>query len=145
MMYGFGLSIEKPDNWLVGADYRWQNWQKYQAFGTGDSLVNSYQVRAGAEFVPDINNYTSYFKRVRYRVGLMYNSTYLQLRAKHLNEYSVTLGLGLPIRGLKTAINLSAELGTRGTTQSNLINETYFNFVVGFSIYERWFLKRKYF
>jgi long-subunit fatty acid transport protein len=145
MMYGFGLSIEKPDNWLVGADYRWQNWQKYQAFGTGDSLVNSYQIRAGAEFVPDINNYTSYFKRVRYRVGLMYNSTYLQLREKHLNEYSVTLGLGLPIRGLKTAINLSAELGTRGTTQSDLISETYFNFVVGFSIYERWFLKRKYF
>jgi hypothetical protein len=145
MMYGFGLSFEKPDSWLIGADYRWQNWQKYQAFGVGDSLVNSFQVSAGAEFIPDINNYTSYFKRVRYRFGLMYNSSYLDLRGKHLNEYAVSVGFGLPIQRLKTAINLSAELGTRGTTQSNLISETYFNFVVGFSIYERWFLKRKYY
>jgi hypothetical protein len=144
-MYGFGLSLEKPDTWLINADYRWQNWKNYQAFGMSDSLVNSYKISAGAEFIPDINNYTSYFKRVHYRVGLMYNSTYLELRGKHLNEYSVSLGFGLPIRGLKTVLNLSAELGTRGTTQSDLISETYFNFVVGFSIYERWFLKRKYF
>jgi hypothetical protein len=75
----------------------------------------------------------------------MYDNSYLQLRGKQLNEYSVSFGLGLPLRGMRTAINLSAELGTRGTTQSNLISETYFNFVLGFSIYERWFLKRKYF
>jgi hypothetical protein len=145
LMYGLGLSLEKPDKWLIGADYRWQNWKNYQAFGSTDSLVNSFQVSAGAELVPDINNYTNYFKRVRYRMGLRYNSTYLQLRQKHLNEYAVSVGLGLPIRGMRTTINLSAELGTRGTTQSNLINETYFNFVIGFSIYERWFVKRKYF
>jgi hypothetical protein len=144
-MYGFGLSFEKPDKWLIGADYRWQNWKSYQAFGVNDSLVNSYQVNAGVELVPDISNYTNYLKRVRYRMGLMYNSTYLLLRQKHLNEYAVSLGFGLPIRGMKTGINLSAELGTRGTTQSNLIKETFFNFVVGFSIYERWFVKRKYF
>jgi hypothetical protein len=144
-MYGLGLSIEKPEKWIIGADYRWQNWKNYKAFGSNDSLVNSYQVSAGVELVPDMNNYTNYLKRVRYRMGLRYNSTYLQLRQKHLNEYSVSLGFGLPIRGMRTAINLSAELGTRGTTQSNLINETYFNFVVGFSIYERWFVKRKYF
>jgi len=145
LMFGLGLSFEKPDKWIIGADYRWQNWKNYRAFGTNDSLVNSYCFSAGAELIPDINNYTNYFKRVRYRLGLKYNSTYLQLRQKHLNEFAVSLGFGLPIRGMKTGINLSAELGTRGTTQSNLIKETYFNFVIGFSIYERWFIKRKYF
>ncbi len=145
LMFGLGLSFEKPDHWLVGADYRWQNWKKYQAFGLNDSLVNGYTVSAGVELIPDINSYTNYLKRVRYRLGLRYNSTYLQLRQKHLNEYAISLGFGLPIRGMKTGINFSAELGTRGTTQSNLIKETFFNFVLGFSIYERWFVKRKYF
>ncbi len=145
LMFGLGFSFEKPDQWLIGADYRWQNWKNYRAFGMNDSLVNSYCVSAGVEVVPDINNYTNYLKRIRYRLGLRYNSTYLQLRQKHLNEYAVSLGFGLPIRGMKTGINLSAEFGTRGTTQSNLIKETYFNFVIGFSIYERWFIKRKYF
>jgi hypothetical protein len=143
--YGLGLSFEKPDKWLVGADYRWQNWKNYSAFESGDSLVNSYQIRGGVEVIPDINNYSNYLKRVRYRLGLRYNSTYLQLRQKHLNEYAVSVGLGLPIRGMKTGINLSAELGSRGTTQSGLIKETFVNFVVGFSIYEHWFVKRKYF
>jgi long-subunit fatty acid transport protein len=145
LMFGIGLSFEKTDKWTIGGDFRWQNWKKYQAFGSNDSLVNSYQIRAGAEITPDYNNYSNYFQRVRYRFGLRYNSTYLELRQKHLNEYAVSLGFGLPLRGLKTGLNLSAELGTRGTTQSNLINETFFNFVVGFSIYERWFVKRKYF
>jgi hypothetical protein len=145
LMYGFGLSFEKPDKWIVGADYRWQNWKNYKAFESGDSLVNSYQVRAGIELIPDIENYSKYFKRVRYRFGFRYNSTYLQLRQKHLNEYAVSLGFGLPIRGMKTGINLSGEVGSRGTIQSGLIKETFFNFVVGFSIYERWFVKRKYF
>jgi hypothetical protein len=144
-MFGLGFSFEKPDKWIIGADYRWQNWKNYQAFGLSDSLVNSYCVSGGVEILPDVGSYTNYFKRIRYRVGLKYNSTYLQLRGKHLNEYSVSVGFGLPIHGMKTAINLSAELGTRGTTQSNLIQETYFNFVLGFSIYERWFVKRKYF
>jgi hypothetical protein len=145
LMYGLGISFEKPDKWIVGADYKWQNWKNYKAFETNDSLVNSYQVRAGIEIVPDIENYSKYFKRVRYRFGLRYNSTYLQLRQKHLNEYAVSLGFGLPIRGMKTGINLSGEVGSRGTIQSGLIKETFFNFVVGFSIYERWFIKRKYF
>jgi hypothetical protein len=144
-MYGFGLSFEKPDKWLAGADFRWQNWKDFTAFGINDSLVNSYYVCAGAEFVPDIGNYNNYFKRIRYRIGLRYNNTYLFLRNKHLNEYAASIGFGLPIRGLKTGINLSAEFATRGTTQSNLIKETSFNFVIGFSIYERWFVKRKYY
>lgn len=145
LMYGLGLAFEKPDKWLVAADYRWQNWKNYQAFGLNDSLVNSYQLSAGFDVVPDFNNYTNYLKRIHYRVGFHYNSTYLQLRGKHLNEYSISAGLGLPLKGMKTAINLSAELGSRGTTQSDLIQETYLNFVIGFSIYERWFVKRKYF
>jgi len=145
LMYGLGLSFEKPDKWIIGADYRWQNWKNYRAFDLNDSLVNSYEVSAGIDIVPDMNNYSKYLKRIHYRFGLRYNSTYLQLRGKQLNEYSVSIGFGMPLKGMKTAINLSAELGSRGTTQSNLIQETFFNFVVGFSIYERWFIKRKYF
>ncbi|MCX6246630.1 MAG: hypothetical protein NTW10_02750 [Bacteroidetes bacterium] len=144
-MLGLGLSFEKPEKWNVGADFRWQNWKNYQAFGLSDSLVNSYYISTGAEIVPDINNYSNYLKRVRYRLGFRFNSTYLQLRQQHINEYAVSLGFGLPIRGIKTGINLSGEFATRGTTQSNLIKETSFNFVIGFSIYERWFVKRKYF
>jgi hypothetical protein len=75
----------------------------------------------------------------------MFNNTYLKLRGKQLNEFAVTVGLGLPLRGVRTAVNLSAQIGLRGTTEADLIRETYVRFIIGFSIYERWFIKRKYY
>lgn len=144
-MFGLGFSCEKPDKWIVGADFKWQNWKKFKAFDVSDSLVNSFQVNAGAEIIPNINSYSNYLKRIRYRIGVVYNSSYLDLRGKHLNEYAVSFGFGLPLRGVKTVLNLGAQVGTRGTTEANLIKESYFKVVIGFSIYERWFVKRKYF
>jgi len=145
LMFGLGLNFEKTDNWTVGADFKWQNWEKFRAFNLTDSLVNSYSVNVGAEFVPDINSYSNYLKRVRYRLGFLYNSNYLELFGKRLDEYAFTLGFGTPVRGMKTALNVSLQIGTRGTTEANLIRETYFRFTIGFSINERWFVKRKYF
>jgi hypothetical protein len=145
LMFGAGISFDKTDNWTIGADFKWQNWEKFTAFGMTDSLVNAYSVNVGAEFVPDINNYSSYLKRVRYRLGFLYNSSYLELFGKHLNEYAFTVGFGTPVRGMKTALNVSLQIGSRGTTEANLIKETYFRFTIGFSIYERWFVKRKYY
>lgn len=145
LMIGGGIGLEQPDKWLISVDYRWANWNRFTAFDLSDSLVNSQQISAGAEFVPDINSYNNYLKRIRYRVGFMYDNTYLKLRGKQLNEFAVTLGFGLPLRGVKSALNISAQVGMRGTTQSDLIRETYLRFIIGFSIYERWFIKRKYY
>jgi len=145
LMFGGGVCFEQADKFMVGVDYKWQNWKQFKAFGEGDSLLNSWEISAGAEIVPNINNYTNYFSRVRYRVGFFYNQTYLQLRGKQLAEYAFTLGFGFPLRGIKTALNVGAQVGVRGTTELNLIRESYFKFTLGFSIYERWFIKRKYY
>jgi len=142
---GGGMTFQKTDKFLISADYRYQNWKSYTAFGLSDSLVNSYQIALGGEYIPNIDNYGKYFARVRYRLGFYYNRTYLELRGTQINEYAVTLGFGLPLRGMKTMLNIGGQVGVRGTVQGDLIRETYFKFVLGFSIYERWFIKRKYF
>jgi len=144
-LIGGGFAFEKTDRWVAGADFKWQNWKKFTAFDQSDSLVNSWQVNVGAEIVPNPENYANYLSRIRYRVGFMYNRTYLKLRGQNLNEYAISLGFGLPLRGMKTALNIGAQFGTRGTTQNDLIRESYIKLVIGVSIYERWFVKRKYF
>ena len=144
-MIGGGFSFEKTDKWLIGLDYKWQNWEKFRAFDMSDSLVNSWQVNFGGEIVPKADNYSNYLARVRYRLGFMYNKTYLRLRGQDLNEYAITFGFGLPLRGMRTMLNVGAQYGVRGTTSNNLIRESYFKVVIGFSIYERWFIKRKYY
>ncbi len=143
--FGLGISFDKQDKWLVGADFKWQNWKKFSAFGYTDSLTNSYQVGIGGEIIPNTNAYTNYLKRIHYRLGFYYNATYLQLRGKQLNEYAFTLGFGLPLKGSRSLLNFGAQIGSRGTTDLGLIRETFFKFTVGFSINERWFVKRKYY
>ncbi|MEI7724682.1 MAG: hypothetical protein WCK09_06230 [Bacteroidota bacterium] len=145
MSIGGGFSFDKTDKWIFGVDYKWQNWEKFRAFDLTDSLVNSWQVNVGGEITPNIDNYNNYLARIHYRLGFTYGKTYLHLRGQDLNEYAITFGLGLPLRGMKTMLNLGAQYGVRGTTSDQLIRESYFKIVVGFSIYERWFVKRKYF
>lgn len=144
MMIGGGIGMEMTDKFTFGIDFRWQNWQDFKAFGMTDSLKNSWHIAAGGEIIPNANNYKSYFSRMRYRLGFVYQKTYLYLRENQLNDYAFSFGLGLPLRGMKTTLNLGAQVGVRGTTEQNLIRESYFKFVLGFSIYEHWFLKRKY-
>ncbi|MCK9218905.1 MAG: hypothetical protein PHF97_01935 [Bacteroidales bacterium] len=144
MMLGGGLSLQKQDKWMVGVDYRWQNWEKFRAFDLSDSLVNSWQVSAGGEIIPKNDNFTNYLARVHYRLGFTYSKTYLRLRETNLNEYGISIGFGLPLRGVKTMLNIGGEFGARGTIQKDLIRESYFKIVVGFTIYDRWFIKRKY-
>ena len=145
MMLGGGFSFEKTDKWMIGLDYKWQNWDKFRAFNLSDSLVNSWQISVGGEIIPKIDNYNNFLARMHYRLGFTYNKTYLRLRGQDINEYGFSLGLGIPLRGMKTVLNVGAEYGSRGNTQQNLIRESFFKIVVGFSIYERWFIKRKYF
>jgi hypothetical protein len=145
MMLGGGISFDRPDKWMIGADFKWQNWEKYRAFGMSDSLVNSWQVNVGGEIIPNIDNYNNYLARMRYRLGFIYSKTYLHLRGQDLNEYAFSFGFGFPLRGIKTMLNVGAQYGVRGTTSEHLIKESYFKIVIGFSIYERWFVKRKYY
>ncbi|MEI6681015.1 MAG: hypothetical protein WCO44_00230 [Bacteroidota bacterium] len=144
-MLGGGFSFDKTDKWMVGVDYKWQNWDKFKAFNVGDSLMNSWQISVGGEIIPKIDNYTNFLARMHYRLGFTYNKTYLKLRGQDINEFDFSAGVGIPLRGMKTMLNVGAEYGSRGNISQNLIRENYFKIVVGFSIYERWFVKRKYF
>ncbi len=142
--YGVGFMLKKSNKWMVAADYNWQNWKDYKAFGVSDSLENSMQVSIGGEFLPSQRIISSYWKRIKYRLGFRYNKTYLNLRETQINEFGISFGMGLPIPRSLSTINLGIEVGRRGTTASNLIQENFINITLGVSVWERWFVKSKY-
>ncbi len=142
--YGFGFVVKNTNRWLVGADYNWQNWSKFEAFGMRDSLQNSMQVSVGGEFLPSDKVISSYWKRVKYRLGFRYHKTYLNLRNTQINEFGISFGFGFPIPRSLSTINLGIEIGRRGTTASNLIQENFINISLGVSVWERWFVKSRY-
>ncbi|MCF8302835.1 MAG: hypothetical protein K9I94_06120 [Bacteroidales bacterium] len=144
MKYGIGVVVGKRNRWLIGMDYETQQWEDYKGFGEADSLVNSSRLSVGAEITPDATSISSYWSRMRYRLGFRYYNSYLNLNDNQINEFGISFGIGLPIRGSNTMVNLGAEVGKRGTTADNLIEENFIRLSLGLSIQELWFVKRKY-
>ena len=46
--------------------------------------------------------------------------------------------------GILSKINIGVELGRLGTTNAGLVEEDYANIMLGFSLSDVWFIKRKY-
>ncbi len=141
---GIGFTYQKADRWLIGADFEWQNWNKYEAFGVPDSLTDSWRVALGTQITPKHTSISSLLKRMTYRIGARYNHTYLSIDNTPINEFGISFGVGFPMKKSKTGIDLSMEIGRRGTTKNQLIQENFINFTLGVSIQEIWFYKKQY-
>lgn len=142
--YGLGMMLKKSEKWMVAADFNWQNWSDFEAFGLVDSLDNSMQISVGGEFLPSDQVISSYWKRMKYRLGFRYHKTYLNLDETQINEFGISFGFGFPIPRSLSTINLGIEVGRRGTTASDLIQKNFINISLGVSVWERWFVQRKY-
>jgi hypothetical protein len=141
---GVGVTYQNIGRWLIGADFEWQNWKKYKAFGEPDSLTNSWRVAVGGEIQPKHSSISSLYKRMTYRLGARYNHSYLNLYGSQINEFGISFGLGFPLKKSKTGIDLSFEIGRRGTTDNQLIQENFVNVSLRISIQEIWFYKKQY-
>jgi len=141
---GGGVSLRRADNFTVSMDVNWRNWKEYKSYGRSDSLQNSFSIHLGSEYIPKHNSITSYWHRVRYRLGVRYENTYLEINNQPIKEFGISFGLGFPFRRSKSMLNFAFEFGNRGTVENNLVQENFIKFTFGLSIYERWFVKNKY-
>ena len=142
-----GAGIGESKKWLLGGQL---------TIGDVGNLENSYNTRTnvsyeksikysiGGYYIPNYNSFSSYAKRMVFRAGLKYEQTGLVVNSESINDAGLSLGLGFPITGTFSNINLGFDLGKRGTTSSGLVQENYVNFRIGFSFNDRWFEKRKF-
>jgi hypothetical protein len=142
--FGFGVSLQKNNRWKIGADFNWTQWSTFQKNGVNEGLQDSWSVAVGGEFLPTSTSISSYWTRVSYRLGGFYEQTFLNINGHSINKMGVTAGMSLPVPRTLSKVDLALEVGNCGTKSDNLIKESYVNLTVGVSIFERWFLKRKY-
>jgi len=141
---GIGFTFRYGDKLTIGADYFWQSWSNAIFFGENDSLINSNSLHAGLEFVPNRFALRNYLNHINYRIGGYYSNSYLQLEGEQLKDFGISFGVGLPLNRNGSMINLSFELGKRGTKGENLIEERYGMICFSLTLYDIWFRKRKF-
>ena len=140
---GLGLNINY-NNLSLFLDFSQKDWSQFSSFGLSDSLSSSEKISVGLEYIPDYREINTYSKIIRYRLGYQHNSTYLDFNNHNIIEQKLCFGVGLPFLKTGSFLNLSMEMGKRGTLDYNLIEEKFVNVLVGFKFNDVWFLKRKY-
>jgi len=143
----FGAGFGEVKKWLVGGEITLiENSVLSNRFTDiqDSTFENTVRYGVGGFYIPNYNSYSSYLKRIVYRGGLRYENTGLVLQNKAINDVAGTLGVGVPLSGTFSNINIGVEIGKRGTKYLNLVEENYFNISVGLSLSDRWFVKRKF-
>ncbi len=142
--YGFGISYEILDRLSFGIDLKFQPWKENSGYeGQDNSYKNFLQISSGFEIIPDAEDVNSYFKRVTYRGGLLFKRYPYLINGEETNNIAATFGLSLPV-GSISRINLGFEIGKRGSLNKTLAKENYLKFIIGSSINNIWFIKRKF-
>jgi hypothetical protein len=145
--WAFGLGVGNAKKWVFGADIALQDVGKlYNTYNTLDNVTYGKYERygLGGFFTPATNPFFSYAKRITYRGGFVYEKTGLVVNSTSINDVGMTLGLGLPITGSFSNLNVGLEFGKKGTTSNSLVQENYFILNLGFSLNDKWFVKTKY-
>jgi hypothetical protein len=137
---GLGLSYLYKDRYRFLGDFVFENWGNLKPFTLDPvTLRNSYRTSIGFEAIPE-KGADTYWKRIFYRAGFGYNSTYYQINGVGINELLMSGGVGLPM-GLESWLNVGLQVGLRGTTDNKLQKDFIVRLSVAVSASELWFLK----
>lgn len=146
----------------LGADYTYCDWRsgnscwvERSSAGFDVTYRNTHTVKLGVEYTPNRTDVRNVLKRWSYRAGLRYGNYYQSYGGVGLDEYAVTLGIGIPLRALgnvlgASSVNLGVEVGRRGgfdqiNEQIGMVRQTYFKFAVGVTLFgDYWFVRPKY-
>lgn len=138
---GFGMTYEKLNLFKVGFDIESQGWSN--AGSELQEYNNSFKISVGADWVPDYDNVSSYFKRTKYSLGFNYHKLPYIVNNQALIDFGINFGASLPVSGY-SSLDVAFKWGQLGESSNGLIKETYFKVVIGATINDRWFIKRKY-
>jgi len=142
-----GIGIGKLRKWFIGSEYTFVNTSVFKS-----DLINidntSYEdgstLSIGGYFIPDYSSFKSVLNRVVYRSGIYFEKTGLIINDQSIKEFGMTFGVGIPVGNMFSNLNLALEVGKRGTTDANLVEEKFANLKMSLSLNDRWFIKRKY-
>ncbi len=143
--FTLGTGIGKPKKWFLGGEYTSQKTSNFtnRSFDLPNvTFEDASKFSLGGFYIPNYNAFGNYFKRVVYRAGIRFEETGININNESINEFGISFGMGLPIGGRFSNLNLGFEFGRRGTKNAGLVQETFFNTFISLSLNDKWFEKR---
>ncbi len=140
--FGVGLAVNK-EYFSAGFDYEWSNWENVTIENSIVRTRNANRYSVGVEF-PSFGLNKGTGKMLFYRLGGEIRESFMVIDNTPVTYRAVTLGTGIPLKGVFSVLNLSLELGQNGTTRNGLIKESFAVFHLDMSFRDVWFRKKLY-
>jgi hypothetical protein len=141
--FGAGAMFGNERFWMIGADFKYQNWTNYTTPLDNGGLVNSWQVSVGAQIIPKVDD-RAYLNNVQYRLGAYYGKSDIVINGTNLSQGGATLSFGFPLIRNTAHINFTGDFGSIGAPDKSIIRANYYRFSLGFVLNDAWFIKRKF-
>ena len=152
---GVGITLKSGQKWRAEVDYTMSDWTSCGLEGaSGFSLAgNNFAftgakaeaLRAGFEYIPNVNDVRYYHRRLAYRAGFLWKKSYFAFNGVQQETMGISLGVTLPVPALvSNGITLGVEFGKKGINIDNTVKENYINFTLGINTYDIWFQKNYY-
>lgn len=139
--YAGGLNYQWSDRFMMEADFLYQPWKdaKYANIESFESnnFSDRWKVAVGAQYTPHPRG--SYAKRMQYRAGVYYNHDYIMVRGNNVREYGASVGVGLPVPGFKSVVNVAFQYRHRQDSPVSLVKEDYLGITLGVNFNQLWF------
>lgn len=145
-----GFSLQKAGQWTLALEFENVAWSSLKGLNNQDVFKDVQKFSIGYFIIPDGTAFNSYFKTIQYRLGAYYSTGNLLINNTEINEFALTMGLGLPVRRNSTRmanysrLNLSMEVGQRGTIEQGLIQDNFIRVTFGITLNDKWFVKKKF-
>jgi len=142
-IYSGSIAAKLKDKYTFAVDYSFQNWGDQNYKGLSYQLINSNTLGIGIEIADKRTFKDLSFERQFFQTGVFINNSYLQINGQQIGSYGATFGYGTNFLRSSLGMQVSVEVGKRGTTAQGLIEETYgqLNFI--FSYRDFWYVKVK--
>ncbi len=137
--WGVGLAFCLYDQLSLNIDYRMQDWSQTQFLGEQNFMKNQF-IGVGVEYVREAIS-KKFYKTIRYRLGGFEEKTYVQHNSQHITTHALTAGIGIPVKTVQ--LNFGVVAGRTGNNNAGL-TEKFYEFNLGISLYDIWFIKRKF-
>ena len=139
---GIGISKRFKNNLNITLDYEKSLWSKTSQAELYGTFVDQDRFAMGFTYKSK-KNIRKYWDSVQYATGVNFDSGYLEVDGKRVNNAAISFGLKLPIENTYSALNITYSYGQRGRISDNLIKENYHKISLNLSLDGIWFVKRK--
>jgi hypothetical protein len=102
------------------------------------SFRRSNRFSIGLAFSGENTYSASFLETLGYSIGGGYHQQYYQISGRGIDEIYGSIGVQIPV-ARRVFFDLAATIGVRGTTENNLIRETFGRFTFSVNVGEIWF------